>query len=156
MRQKSATQFGGVPRLSRLIAPEAMILSYDFFAHLYLMGSMLEDCLFLEIPTPVSCLRDYSFRQARDFDFYAVVQHPISHIPFHFFSSLFFVLSIVFNVPISILANCLGGHLTCLVAIVLVSRSHAPIPIFTSSRGIFFYENLPKYTVDTVSGLESS
>lgn len=30
MRQKSATQFGGVPRLSRLVELEAMVLSYVF------------------------------------------------------------------------------------------------------------------------------
>ena len=38
MRQKSATQFGGVPRLSRLFAPEVMILSYNFFAHIKFIG----------------------------------------------------------------------------------------------------------------------
>ena len=61
MRQKSATQFGGVPRLSRLIASEAMILSYGFFAHIRVMGSMLKDCLFLEISMSVTCLWDCSF-----------------------------------------------------------------------------------------------
>ena len=61
MRQKSAIQFGGVPRLSRLGVPEAMILSYDFFAHRKSIGSMVDECLFLEIPTSLTCLRDYSF-----------------------------------------------------------------------------------------------
>ena len=45
MRQKSATQFGGVPRLARLVVPEVMVLVYDFFAHIMFMGSMLENGL---------------------------------------------------------------------------------------------------------------
>ena len=44
MRQKSATQFGGVPRVSRLVGFEVMVLIYEF------MVSMLENG---EIPTSV-------------------------------------------------------------------------------------------------------
>ena len=53
MRQKSATQFGGVPRLSRLVVgPEAMALSYYSVWSYKIYGVLvcLEDGgLFLEI-----------------------------------------------------------------------------------------------------------
>ena len=64
--------------------------------------------------------------------------------------------SAVFDVPIPILANCLGGHLICLIAIVLVSRSHAPIQSFTAKRRVFFNENPLEITADTISGLAYS
>ena len=53
-----------------------MILSYDFFAHIIFTGNMLENCLFLEMPTSVTYLSlgIIPSRQARRFDFNAIVQ----------------------------------------------------------------------------------
>ena len=87
MRQKSATQFGGVPRLSRLVALEAMVLSYYVFLWSYkLTGNMLEDGLFLEIlrakPKPA------------DLTSTLVVQSLIHHIPYHLFPSCHLLYSL--------------------------------------------------------------
>ena len=52
MRQKSATQFGGVARLSRFVVPEVMILVYDLFIHVKFMVSMLERRQKTKVPRP--------------------------------------------------------------------------------------------------------
>ena len=64
-----------------------MILSYDFFAHIKSVGSMVDGCLFLEIPTSLTYLRITPSRQAHHFDINALVQRLNSHIPYYLFHS---------------------------------------------------------------------
>lgn len=107
---------------------------------------MLEDGLFLEIPSRQA--------QARGFDFNAGCALPGFS---HSLSSLSFVSSPVFIVPIPILTNRLGGRLFYPFVLLSSFLSLVLAPLIRSflKQQYFRLINLPKSTIETAQGLKS-